>query len=158
MSVENYQIDSLDRAILRALQQDAKRPYLDIARELDVSGGTVHMRINRLREAGVIEGTQLKLNRRKLGLDVLVLIGVHLTSAKAVTKVLERLKKFPEVLDVFYTTGNYSLILKVVVPSIDGYHQFLIKKLQSIDEVQSTESFICMDQPLERDISIPDQV
>lgn len=154
MTSTDYQIDSLDRAILRALQVDAKRPYLDIARELEVSGGTIHQRINRLRENGVIEGTQLKLNRHKLGLDVLVLIGVHLTSAKVVSDVVKRLKKFPEVLDVFYTTGNYSLILKVVVPSIDGYHQFLVKKLQAIDEVRATESFICMDQPIERDVFI----
>ncbi len=154
MTSSDYQIDSLDRAILRALQADAKRPYLDIARELDVSGGTIHQRINRLRDEGIIEGTQLKLNRHKLGLDVLVLIGVHLTSAKVVSDVVKRLKKFPEVLDVYYTTGNYSLILKVVVPSIDGYHQFLVKKLQAIDEVRATESFICMDQPIERDVFI----
>lgn len=154
MTSSDYQIDSLDRAILRALQADAKRPYLDIARELDVSGGTIHQRINRLRDEGIIEGTQLKLNRHKLGLDVLVLIGVHLTSAKVVSDVVKRLKKFPEVLDVYYTTGNYSLILKVVVPSIDGYHQFLVKKLQAIDEVRATESFICMDQPIERDVYI----
>ncbi len=154
MSTTEYQIDSLDRAILRALQADAKRPYLDIARELEVSGGTIHQRINRLRDEGIIEGTQLKLNRHKLGLDVLVLIGVHLTSAKVVADVVKRLKKFPEVLEVYYTTGNYSLILKVVVPSIDGYHQFLVKKLQAIDEVRATESFICMDQPIERDVYI----
>lgn len=152
--MSDYQIDNLDRAILRALQADAKRPYLDLARELEVSGGTVHQRVNRLRELGIITGTRVTLDKRKLGLDVTVLIGLHLTSAKAVGKVTERLKKFPEVLEVYYTTGNYSLILKVCVPSIEGYHQFLIKKLQAIDEVQSTESFICMDQPLERDIAI----
>lgn len=154
MDTADYQIDSLDRAILRALQADAKRPFLDIARELAVSGGTIHLRVNRLREQGVITGTELKLDRHKLDLDVLVLIGVHLSSAKAVTKVVERLRKFPEVLEVFYTTGNYSLILKVVVPSIDGYHQFLVKKLQALDDVRATESFICMDQPIERAIHL----
>lgn len=152
--MENYRIDNLDRAILRALQADAKQPYLEIARQLEVSGGTVHQRVNRLRELGIITGSKISVDRRKLGLDVTVLIGLHLTSAKAMNKVLAQLKKFPEVLEAYYTTGNYSLILKVCVASIEDYHQFLIKKLQAIDEVQSTESFICMDQPLERDIAI----
>lgn len=151
---ENYQIDTLDREILRTLQADAKTPYLDIARQLDVSGGTIHQRVNRLREAGIITGSKITVDPRKLGHGVTVLLGLHLTSAKALNKVLEKLNSFPEVLEAYYTTGSFSLILKIAVESIEHYHQFLVKKLQAIDEVRSTESFICMDQPIHRDIEI----
>ena len=90
--MENYRIDNLDRAILRALLADAKQPYLELARQLEVSGGTVHQRVNRLRELGIITGSTISVDRRKLGLDVTVLIGLHLTSAKALDKVFARME------------------------------------------------------------------
>ncbi|QGX39543.1 Lrp/AsnC ligand binding domain-containing protein [Permianibacter aggregans] len=152
--MENYQIDSLDREILKALQADARQSYLDIARQLDVSGGTIHQRVNRMRAAGIITGSKITVDAKRLGHGVTVLLGLHLTNAKAMSKVLAKLETFPEVLEAYYTTGGFSLILKIAVRSIEDYHQFLIRKLQAIDEVQSTESFICMDQPINRDIEI----
>ena len=151
---QKYEIDSLDRKILSYLMNDARMPYLEIARKLIVSGGTIHQRMEKLKEAGVLEGSQLKLNLKNLGYDVTVFLGVHLKSSKNLPDVIKQLNEFPEVLEAHYTTGNYGLLLKVCTKSINDYHQFLIQKLQSIEEVQATESFISMDQPIKKEISL----
>lgn len=147
---ETYQIDNLDRKILSLLQHDGRLAYTDIAKKLTVSPGTIHQRINKMTEAGIIKGTRLILDYQKLGYDVTTLLGLYLKSAKDLNKVLEKLKLMKEVVDVYYTTGSYALIIKIHHKSIKDYHQFLVDKLQSIPEIQSTESFICLDQPIER--------
>lgn len=151
---EKYQIDSIDRQILSFLLEDARIPYLEIARKLIVSGGMVHQRIEKMKDAGVIEGSQVKLNLKNLGYDVTVFLGVHLKSSKKLPDVIKKLKTYPEVLEAHYTTGTYALLLKICTRNISEFHKFLIEKLQNIDEVQSTESFISMDQPIKKGISL----
>ncbi len=151
---ENYQIDKVDRQILQCLLDDARTPYLEIARKLLVSGGTVHQRMAKMTELGLVTGSTLTLDRRKLGLDVTVLIGIHMKSAKNLNNLISKLDSWPEVIEAYYTTGNFALMIKVCVESIQSYHEFLSRKLQSIDSVQSTESFICLDQPISREISV----
>lgn len=148
-----YQIDSVDRQILTYLMTDARMPYLEIARKLIVSGGTIHQRIDKMKEAGIIEGSKLRINLKNLGYDVTVFLGVHLKSSKNIPEVIETLSHYPEVLEAHFTTGNFALLLKVCTKSISDFHEFLVKKLQSIEEVQSTESFISMEQPIKKDIT-----
>jgi len=84
-----YEFDSLDGQILTLLMKDARKPFIEIARELIVSGGTIHQRVDKLKEAGVIEGSTLKLNLKRLGLDVTVFLGIHLQSSKDMDKVIK---------------------------------------------------------------------
>ena len=149
---EKYEIDSLDRKILKILQSDAKVPFSEIAQKLVVSGGTIHQRVSKLEAAGVIRGSKYHLDYSKLGYDVNVLLGIHLKNAKDCPAVIEQLKKLPEVIEAHYTTGNYALIIRVINKTIADYHKFLIDKLQSIKEIQSTESYICLDSPIYRDL------
>lgn len=151
---KNYEIDTVDRKILSLLMEDARMPYLEVARKLVVSGGTIHQRIEKMREAGIIEGSQLKLNLKRLGYDVVVFLGVHLKSTKDLSQVLAKLESFPEVTEAYFTTGNYALLVKVNTKNIADFHNFLVKKVQSIDSVQATESFISLDQPINREISL----
>lgn len=149
---EKYEIDNLDRKILKILQTDAKVPFSEIAQKLIVSGGTIHQRVSKLEAAGVIKGSKYYLDYSKLGYDVNVLLGIHLKNAKDCPVVIEQLKKLPEVIEAHYTTGNYALIIRVINKTISDYHKFLIDKLQSIKEIQSTESYICLDRPIFRDL------
>lgn len=151
---EKYQLDNLDRKILSMLQEDGRLPYTDIAKKLAVSPGTIHQRIQKLEAAQIIKGTRIILDYQKLGYDVTTLLGLYLKSAKDLNKVLDKLKNMKEVVDVYYTTGSYALIIKIHHKTIKDYHQFLIDKLQSIPEIQSTESFICLDQPIERALHV----
>lgn len=152
--LENYQIDSLDRKILSALQQNARLPYLELARKLIVSGGTIHQRIEKMKEMGIITGSKMTVDPKKLGQDVTVLIGLNLKTAKNLDVVIKQLKMFKEVTQAYYTTGSYGLIIKAVTKNVQSFHQFLVEKLQNIDEIQSTESFLCLDVPIDREIDL----
>lgn len=154
MNLENYEIDSTDRKILYFLSQDARMPYLEIARMLNVSGGMVHQRIQKMNNLGIIKGSRIVINSRVLGMDVQAIVGIHLASAKDNQNVMSQLKAFPEIIEAYYTTGKYALVVKVCVSSIKKLYQLLSDKLQNIDEIQSTESFICLDQPINREIDI----
>ena len=151
-----YPLDKLDREILRKLLEDSRKSYQEIARELIVSGGTIHVRTGKMKEAGVIKGSQLVIDYQRLGLEVTAFVGINLASAGDYQVVLPKLQKFPEVTEVHYTPGEYSLFVKIVTSNTRELHLFLIEKLQSIKEVQSTETLISLDNPIARDPSIPE--
>lgn len=146
------QIDQLDQHILRSLIQDARTPYAEMAKNFGVSAGTIHVRVEKMRQAGIIEGTQIRINERKLGYDVCCFIGIILKSAKDYETVIQKLQAFPEVVEAYYTTGNYSIFTKVMTHTIEELHQVLAGKIQSIDEIQSTETLISMQNPILRGI------
>jgi Lrp/AsnC family transcriptional regulator, regulator for asnA, asnC and gidA len=151
---QKYEIDSLDLKIIEQLQKDARRPFLDIARKLLVSGGTIHQRVEKLKEAKIITGSKITVDYKKLGFGVTVLLGVHLKNAKDVTLVIEKLKSNTEVVETYYTTGSYALIIKLLIKDIDHFHKFLMNEIQSMEQIQSTESFICLDTPIQRHLKI----
>jgi Lrp/AsnC family transcriptional regulator for asnA, asnC and gidA len=147
-----YELDSLDYKILSQLQKDGRKPYLEIARELVVSGGTIHQRVQKMEEAGVLKGFSVVIDHARLGSTVTVMVGLHLKNAKDCTPVLSLMEKFPEVIEAHFTTGNYSLMIKVATATIQDYYDFLTNKLQTLKEIRATESFICLASPMVRDI------
>lgn len=149
-----YELDSIDKNILKLLQKDARIAFTEIATKLDISGGTVHQRVRRMEEEGILLGTTIRLSNSAIGLKTTVLIGVHLRSAKDAQAVIEQLRQWKEVVEVLFTTGSYAMFVKVIVEDVDEFHAFLVRKLQKIAEVQSTESFVCLDQPIQRGISL----
>lgn len=150
----NYELDSLDFQILAQLQKDGRKPYLEIARELVVSGGTIHQRVQKMEDAGVLKGFRPVIDPARVGSAVTVLVGLHLKNASDCTYVLEMMEKFPEVVEAHFTTGNYSLMIKVACASIQGYYDFLTERLQAMKEIRATESFICLSSPMVRDPSL----
>jgi len=150
----DFEIDKLDRQLLSELQKDSRKPYQEIARELVVSGGTVHFRINKLKEEGVITGSKIVIDYSKFGYDVCTFIGINLHNARDYKIVIEQLKTMPEIVEAHYTTGSYSLFVKVLAKSTKGLHNFLIDKLQTIQEIQSTETFISLDIPINREVPL----
>ena len=151
---EKYEIDTIDKQILEFLQADARMPYTEIAKKLILSGGTIHQRINKMTEAGIIKGSKLIIDYSKLGYGVTTFLGIFLQSAKDLSMVVEKLKGFNEVVEIYYTTGTYALIIKAKTKTTDDFYLFLMRKLQAIPEIQSTESFICLNQPVDRDLSL----
>lgn len=145
----NYELDNLDRQILEELRRDARVSFQDIARRLVVSGGTVHVRVQKMKEAGIIRGFKVILDPEKLGFDVCAFIGINLHNARDYPAVMEKLRNFPEITEIHYTTGSYSIFIKILTKSTRGLHNFLLEKLQQIEEIQSTETFISLDRPVE---------
>ncbi|WP_440054115.1 transcriptional regulator AsnC [Pseudoalteromonas sp. T1lg65] len=150
--MNNYQIDNLDRSILNALMENARVPYAELAKRFTVSAGTIHVRIEKMKHAGIIEGTQLSINAKQLGYDVCCFIGINLKQAGDYPAALAKLKTFEEVVEAHYTTGNYSIFIKVMTRSIDHLQDVLINKVQSIDAVQSTETLISLQNPIQRTV------
>tara|TARA_B100000683_G_C12474392_1_gene548948 strand:+ start:136 stop:609 length:474 start_codon:yes stop_codon:yes gene_type:complete len=150
----NLKLDDLDKKILEKLLSDSRTSYQEIARDLIVSGGTIHVRINKMKEAGVIKGSKLVLDVGKLGLEFQAFVGINLVNARDYKTVLEKLKDFPEIVEVHYTTGGFSLFAKTLTKNSKEFHLFLIEKLQSIQEIQSTETIISLDNPVCKEVTI----
>ena len=103
------QLDHLDHTILNILLKDARTPYLEIARMCQVSGATVHLRIQKLEKLGIIEGSRLILNYKKLGFGVSAFLGLYLEKCGKFEEILEDLQSIPDVIECHYTTGEYGI-------------------------------------------------
>jgi Lrp/AsnC family transcriptional regulator for asnA, asnC and gidA len=150
----DYEIDDLDRQLLLELQKDARRPFQEMARDLIVSGGTVHVRYNKLKEQGIIKGSKIVIDPVKLGYNICAFVGINLHTAGDYRTVIKKLKTIPEIQEAHYTTGHYNIFLKILAKSTRGLHDFLIEKLQVFPEVQSTETFISLEVPISQDIPL----
>ncbi|WP_419836537.1 transcriptional regulator AsnC, partial [Xenorhabdus bovienii] len=149
---EIYQIDNLDRDILHALMENARIPYAELAKKFSVSPGTIHVRVEKMKQSGIITGTRVDISAKQLGFDVCCFIGIILKSAKDYPATLKKLDMLDEVVEVYYTTGHYSIFIKVMCRSIEALQDVLINKIQTIDEIQSTETLISLQNPITRTI------
>ena len=150
---KNHHIDNLDRKILLTLRENARTPYAEMAKLFSVSPATVHVRIEKMKQAGIIEKTYVQLNAKCLGYDVCCFIGINLKTAADYQPTIAKLEKIEQVLEAYYTTGHYNIFVKIMAKSIDHLHQILIHKIQAIDEIQSTETLISLDNPIKREVS-----
>jgi len=149
---EIYQLDELDRGILNSLMENARTPYAELAKVFTVSPGTIHVRVEKMKQAGIITGAHITVNHKQLGYDVCCFIGIILKSAKDYPSALKKLESIEEVVEAYYTTGHYSIFIKIMCRSIDSLQHVLINKIQTIDEIQSTETLISLQNPITRTI------
>lgn len=145
-------IDKLDRAILNILMEDARTPYLEIARSCNVSGATVHLRIQKLEKMGIIRGSRLVVDPSKLGIGICAFLGIYLDKGSHFQDVVEELKKVPEIVECHYTTGIYSIFAKIFCRDTSHLREVLNQKIQGLSAVNRTETLISLDQTFERQI------
>lgn len=153
-----HQLDELDRQILHRLIKDASMPYTDIARELGVSGGTIHVRMKKMQDAGLVRGSRLIIEPNLLGYDICAFLGIYLNKGSVYREVSNSLLEIPEVVELHYTTGIYNLFAKVLCRDTAHLRTVLNDKIQEINGVERTETFIALDTPILREISIPDNL
>ncbi len=146
----DYQIDNTDRAIMAVLLEDARTPYTDIAQRLIVSPGTIHVRMRKLEQAGIVKGSEIIVDPAKLGFDLTAFIGVFLEKGAKYKNVIERLEAIEEILEAYYTTGGYSIFLKIVCANTDHLRKVLNEKIQETAGVQRTETMISLEQSIRR--------
>ncbi|MBA5850115.1 Lrp/AsnC ligand binding domain-containing protein [Clostridium sp. cel8] len=147
-------LDDLDIQILDIMIKDSRTPFLEIARRCHVSGGTIHVRMKKMEDMNIIKGTKLIIDNSKLGYDVCCFIGVYLDRAKNFNEVLEEMRAIKEIVELHYTTGDYSIFIKVICKNIADLQNLLINKIQAIDGIQRTNTFISLYQPIDRSIQI----
>lgn len=151
---ENYQIDKTDLKILEILMQDAKKPFTEVAKKAFVSGGTVHVRMNKMEEAGIVEKTTLKLNYAKLGYDITAFIGIYLEKSALYDQVLAKLKNIPEITSIHYTTGNYSMFVRIHCRDTNHLKLVLHDKMQQVEGIERTETMISLEESLDRNLDL----
>lgn len=144
------QLDDIDLRILSILMQDAKTPYTDIAKQLFVSSGTVHVRMKKMEEMGIIKSFNLQINHHLLGYDITAFLGIYLSKSSQYDVVAKELEKIPEIVDLHYTTGNYSMFLKLICKDTNHLRQILMERIQKIEGITRTETMISLAESINR--------
>lgn len=143
-------LDALDYDILRILIQDARTPYTDIAKQLFVSSGTIHVRMRKLENLGIVVGSHLEVNYKLLGYDVSAFLGIYLKESSLYSKVIKELQGINEVISAHYTTGAYSIFARIICRDTDHLREVLGEKIQKISGIQRTETFISLQESIQR--------
>jgi len=150
----NISIDGIDKTILRALMKDARTPVLEIARNIGISGAAIHQRLRKLENSNLISGSKFIINPKALGYKTMAYVGIYLEKAKNNSDAVRQLKRIPEVLECHYTTGDWSILIKILCRDNDHLMNVLNKSVQDISGVSRTETFISLNQQIDRQIKI----
>jgi Lrp/AsnC family transcriptional regulator, regulator for asnA, asnC and gidA len=148
------QLDEIDKKILSTLLLDGKTPYAEIGKGMFLSAGTVHVRIKKMMDAGIICGNHIDVNYKILGYDITAFLGIYLEKSSLYEQVIEELKLVPEVLSAHYTTGNYGIFAKIITKDTDHLRDTLSNKIQKIKGIQRTETFISLEESIDRPLDI----
>ena len=152
----NYHIDEIDRRILSYLVNNARMPFLEIARECNISGAAVHQRVKKMESNGIISGSRMVIKPGAIGLNVCAFISVCLSEDNKYPDVVAALKHVPEIVECHFITGKAALFLKGYCFDNEHLLDILINTIQRIPYVQSTDTMISLDQSFEREIWVKD--
>lgn len=151
----HYQLDALDIQILRMVANNARIPYLEVARECNVSGAAIHQRIQKMMSLGVLSGSEFKVNPTKIGLETCAYVGLYLKDPSEFDRIVEALEQIPEVVECHYTTGKYDLFIKMYVKGNAELKDVIHDKLLPLG-LARTETLISFNEVFRRQMPIPD--
>lgn len=154
---KNLEIDNTDLRILSLLMEDASMPYTEIGKRVFVSGGTVHVRMAKLTKLGIVKGSQLLIDPAKLGWDISAFLGIYLDKSSLYEDVAIQLERIPEVVNIHYTTGGYSIFAKIVCRDTQHLREVLHDKIQRVEGIQRTETFISLEERISRNIPLEEE-
>ncbi|MCP9753606.1 AsnC family transcriptional regulator [Lacihabitans sp. CCS-44] len=143
-------IDEIDLKILRILIEDAKVSYGDIGEKVFLSPGAVHTRVKKMEYTGIITGSSISVDTKKLGWDIAAFLGIYLEKSEQYDDVAAQLKMIPEIVSINYTTGNYSIFVKLMCRDTAHLRSVLHDKIQKVQGIQRTETFISLEESLSR--------
>ena len=141
----DYQIDKVDKDILSILIEDSRTPFTEIAQKLLISPGTVHVRYNKMEEAGIIKSSTLVLDYEKMGFTFTGYIGISLGESAKATIVLEDLRKISEVTMASFTTGHYGINCEIRCKDT-AHARDIITKIMSNKGVRKTDTVVCLEE------------
>lgn len=142
-----FKLDKLDHKILDILIDDTRTAFTDIAKRLDISAGTVHVRVRKMEEAGIITGSTLNLDYKKLGYGFIAYVGIYLRKTSQTKFVIERINEIPNVTVAHVTTGKFNVFCKIRAKDTD-HAKRVIFLLDDIEGVYRTETMISMEESL----------
>ena len=147
-------IDKLDKKILSILAGNARIPFKDVAAECGVSRAAIHQRVQHLIENGVITGSGFDVNPKALGYTPCTYVGLNLERGSMYKEVVQRLAGIPEVVECHFTTGPYTMLIKLYSRDNEQLMDLLNNQLQTIPGVVSTETLISLEQSIKREIAV----
>ncbi len=147
-------IDNLDKKILSILSKNARIPFKDVAAECSVSRAAIHQRVQRLIEEGVIMGSGFDVNPKSLGYSTCTYVGITLERGSMYNDVVKSLMNIPEIVECHFTTGPYTMLVKLYARDNDQLMQLLNGNLQNIPGIVATETLISLEQSIKRDIPV----
>lgn len=147
-------IDRLDRKILSILSQNARMPFKDVATECGVSRAAIHQRVQKLMEDGVITGSGFDVNPKALGYSTCTYVGITLERGSMYKEVVKEIHDIPEIVECHFTTGPYTMLVKLYVRDNEQLMHLLNNQLQGIHGVVSTETLISLEQSIKREIPV----
>ena len=145
-------LDGIDKIIIKHLLEEARTPIQILAKACGISGAAIHQRLKKLENTGVISGSQIILNPKVLGFNTIAFIGIYLDKAIRNPEAVKQLKNIPEVVECHYTTGNWSIFVKLLCRDNEHLMQLLNKNIQSIEGVSRTETFISLQEQISRQV------
>ena len=147
-------IDNLDKKILCILSKNARIPFKDVAAECNVSRAAIHQRVQHLIEAGIITGSGFDINPKSLGYHTCTYVGITLERGSMYKSVCQRLTHIPEIVECHFTTGPYTMLVKLFAKDNEQLMDLLNNQLQSIPGVVATETLISLEQSIKREIPV----
>lgn len=153
----HHQLDALDKKILRMIAEDARIPFLEVARACNVSGAAIHQRIQKLTNIGVLKGSRFIIDPESIGYDTCAYVGINLKNPEKFDVAVEALKEIPEVVECHYTTGDYDLFIKIF--AINNHHllDIIHDKLQPLG-LSRSETIISFGSAFTRQLPMSDKV
>ncbi len=153
---KGFQIDSIDRQILDILSRNARMPYLEVARMVGISGAAVHQRVQKMHDAGVINGSHFYLNPKGLGYTTCAFIGIQvsLTSTMTHEKVYSKISEIPEIVECHHISGKYSLFVKIFTKCNEHLKKIIVEQIQTIPGVNATETYISLEKGFQRQLPV----
>ena len=147
-------VDKIDKIIIKGLIQNARISIMQLSKLAGISGAAVHQRLKKLENSNLITGSKINLNAKLLGFKTIAFVGVFLDKAMINTEAVKKLDEIPEILECHYTTGNWSIFLKILCRDNEHLMNILNKKIQTIKGVSRTETFISLNQQIDKQISL----
>ena len=147
-------LDGIDKKILKMLMENSRRPILEIAKNIGISGAAIHQRLRKLESQNLIIVSSIIVNTKVLGFTTMAFIGIFLDKATSNKTVVNQLKEIPEILECHYTTGDWSVLAKLICKDNEDLMEILTKKIQTIQGVSRTETYISLEQQINRQISL----
>ena len=154
MKKDVIKLDGIDKKILKMLMENSRRPILEIAKNIGISGAAIHQRLRKLEKNNLIIGSSIKVNTKILGYSTMAFIGIFLDRATNNKTVVNQLKEIKEILECHYTTGDWSILAKLICKDNEDLMEILTKKIQTINGVARTETYISLEQQISRQITL----
>lgn len=144
-----YQLDEIDKQILDYLVENTRMPFTEIAKNMNVSAGTIHVRVKKMEDAGIIQGSSLVIDYGKLDYHFTAYIGILLTKSNRTQDVLKELEKIPNIIEVSVISGKYNIFCKIIAKNTEDAKR-IIYQIDDIQDVMRTESMISMEEVFSR--------